>query len=194
MRTMFAMILVKPSGALLLSIICLAQADQWPGDAGFDDICREIIDDVAGNAIPFRRLVRTCTGSWWWRRCCYQLQVHETISRAELCNRLTTQHNLHTASFLGGNTVYSYQCQNALASPKLYAASDWNEWSGRHCGTWTTTTGALEVFEDEAVWSSAISSFFGYNRQDVYFVDRNCCNDGWNESGGSVRQNLPTSL
>ena len=172
-------------GALFLSTLGPARADRWPGWTRFDDICREIIDDVVGNSIPFRELVNNYGNCWWWT-CESYLQVHETLSRSILCDRLTQLHNSVNSAYLGGASVYSYECQNALNAPALYGLSDWNNWSGRHCGTWRNTDGT-GVFLDNAIWYAANpSSGYGYNRQSVTFLTRNCCNNGWNESGGTV--------
>lgn len=174
--------------ALLLTVFDPAAADIWPGRSTYDGICLEIINDAAANSIPFRKLVTTCSGWWWWRSCRNQLVVQETISRFTLCNRLVQQHNTYNQVFIGGVSLTTSVCQTALNSPARYSISEWNNWSGRHCGTWTSTTGSGETFNDEAYWSTAVpAANIGFYRQDVTF-DRSgsCCDDAWNESGGNV--------
>ena len=178
------------TGALFLTVINQTTADVWPGRNIFDEICLEIVDDVASNHIPFRRLVRTCSSWWWWHSCSNQLQIHETVSRFSLCDRLVRQHNTHNQAFLGWTSLAIFQCEAAFSSPARYGQAEWNNWSGRHCGTWTSTVGGGERFNDEAYWSTAVpAANFGFYRQDVTF-DRSgtCCDDAWNESGGNVSQ------
>ena len=176
---------VSVVGVLLLSLLSLSMADIYPGDGGFQVICQEIIDDVAGNLITFRELV-PCTGS----SCSNQLQVREYLTRASLCNRLTAQHNSKNAAYLGGATVSSSQCQAALNAPAFYGTTEWNNWSGRHCGTWRSTDSSgtvTQTFTDHALWNTAALSG-GFARQTVTFLTRSCCTEGWNESGGTVSQ------
>ena len=176
---------------VFLSTLSLTQADIWPGDDGFYDICVEIIDDVNGNSIPFRELVRSCTGWWSWRRCNY-LQVRETLTRATLCNRLTAQHNTKNAPYIGRASVTSLECQSALLGPAIYGIPEWNNWSGRHCGTWRSTDSSgtvTQTFTDNAFWNTAVpSDSIPFVRQSVTFLTRagTCCDNGWNESGGTV--------
>ena len=169
-----------------LLLMTTTRADVWPGQAGYDAICQEIIDDTEANIIPFRRLVRSCSGWWGWR-CRNKLETRETLSRLRLCNRLVQQHNTYNSAFLSGANVSSFQCLTAFSSPALYGVAQWNNWAGRHCGTWTNTAGS-GAFDDEAYWNTAVPSpNIGYHRQAVTF-DRpgTCCDSGWNESGGSV--------
>ena len=79
------------TGTVFLCTLSLASADQWPGDGGFDAICREIIDDVARNAIQFRQLDGTGNTRF---TCQNRLRVREVMSRIDLCNRLIAQHNI----------------------------------------------------------------------------------------------------
>ena len=168
-------------GTLLL-VLGLSRADIYPGDGGFQDICEEIIDDVAGNAIPFRHLVTICGG----------LQVYETVTQQELCDRLTDQHNTKNAVYLDGAMVDSSECLTALSNPLFYAAAEWNNWSGRHCGTWKSTDASgtvTQTFTDHALWNTAVpSASVGFVTQSVTFLTRpgTCCDDAWNESGGTV--------
>ena len=159
---------------LLVAAVCvgLVTGDQWPGSGGFYDICVEIIDDVNGNSIPFRELSSN------------QLTERERLSRSQLCNRLTNQHNTHNSGFIAAS-VSQAACSNALLSPALYQTADWNQWAGKHCGTWYSSDGS--TFPDHANWNNAgIQS--GFHHQDVNFFGRSCqtCHDGWNESGGGV--------
>ena len=178
-------------GTLLFTVLSPCKADIYPGDGAFQDICQEIIDDVAANAIPFRHLVTIC-GGWWG--CTDHLQVYETLTRQELCDRLTNQHNTNNALYLGGATVSSSECQAALLAPLFYTATEWNNWSGRHCGTWRSTDASgtvTQTFTDNALWNTAVpSSSVGFVTQSVTFLTRpgTCCDDAWNESGGLVSQ------
>lgn len=179
-------------GALFLSTLSLTRADIWPGDGGFYDICVEIINDVNANSIRFRELVKSCTSTWWWKTCTNNIQVRETLTQATLCNRLTDQHNTNNAAYIGGASVSSSECQAALNGPALYGIPEWNNWSGRHCGTWKSTDSSGTVtntFTDNALWNTAVpSDGILYVRQSVTFLTRpgTCCDDGWNESGGTV--------
>ena len=176
--------------ALLITVFDQTAADVWPGRDTYDAICLEIINDAAANAIPFRRLVRTCSGWWWWETCRNRPEVHETVSRFTLCDRLVQQHNSYNQALLGVAALTVFECHNALSSPAHYGIVEWNNWSGRHCGTWTSTAGSGGTFNDEAYWSTAVpAANIGFYRQDVTF-DRPgiCCDDAWNESGGDVSQ------
>lgn len=73
------------TGAVILCTLSLASADKWPGDGAFDALCREIIDNVARNAIQFKSM--DMAGSTRFT-CNNQLRTREVISRSSLCNRL----------------------------------------------------------------------------------------------------------
>ena len=173
----------------VLLFIASSHADIFPGDDRYHDICVEIFNNVNNNAIDFKHLIISCSG------CTPLLQTREIQTRAEMCDKLTTQHNNHAASFLNGITITSLECQAALSNPDMYKAAEWNKWSGRHCGSWKNvdaTTGAVtQTFTDNALWFMATEYYNTtlmetFYRQDVDFETRGCCNDGWNESGGTV--------
>ena len=155
----------------------ISKADIWPGDGGFYTICLEILNDVSGDAIRFRQSFD-------------YMDIRETLSRFQLCDRLTTQHNTHNSVYLGGAGVTNSECVAALNSPLSYDTAEWNNWSGRHCGSWRSigedgTVGSPDT--DHALWNTAVPSG-AYQRQSVTFLTRpgTCCDDGWNESGGTV--------
>lgn len=163
-------------GLFLISMLGISKADIWPGDGGFYDICLEILDDVSGDAIRFRQSFD-------------YTDIRETLSRFQLCNRLTTQHNTHNSVYLGGAGVTNSECVAALNSPLSYDTAEWNNWSGRHCGSWRSIGGGGAVGSpdtDHALWNTAVPSG-AYQRQSVTFLTRpgTCCDDGWNESGGT---------
>ena len=146
------------SGALLLTLVSLGKADVYPGEAAFQNICQEIINDVTGNSIEFKELVTVCSG--WWG-CSSTLQIRETLTCATLCNRLTAQHNTKNAPYIGGASVTSSECQSALLGPAIYGIPQWNNWSGRHCGTWRSTDSSgtvTQTFTDNALWNTAVPS------------------------------------
>ena len=181
---------------ILFAALCvgLVAGDVWPGSGGFYDICVEIINDVNGNSIPFREFQNICKlkspnsnrlGPRLSARGCSRLTERERLSRFQLCNRLVTQHNTHNSGFIGASVSLGACTTNALLNPLLYQAADWNQWAGKHCGTWYSSGG--DVFPDNANWNNAgIQS--GFHHQDVNFLGRTCssCHDGWNESGGTV--------
>ena len=161
------------SGALLLTLVSLGKADVYPGEAAFQNICQEIINDVTGNSIEFKELVTVCS-SWWG--CSSTLQIRETLTRATLCNRLTAQHNTKNAPYIGGASVTSSECQSALLGPAIYGIPQWNNWSGRHCGTWRSTDSSgtvTQTFTDNALWNTAVpSDGIQFVRQSVTFLTR----------------------
>ena len=124
----------------VLLFIASSHADIFPGDDRYHDICVEIFNYVNNNAIDFKHLIISCSS------CTPLLQTREIQTRAEMCDKLTTQHNNHAASFLNSITITSLECQAALSNPDMYKAAEWNKWSGRHCGSWKNvdaTTGAV---------------------------------------------------
>ena len=175
---------VTTTAIVLFSLLWVSRADYWPGDAQFQTICRTIIDEVNANTIRRRGL-----GSNG------QIEVHETLTQEQLCDRLTVQQSLKNRNFLGGSIITSDECMDAFQSPKLYRPVDWNQWRGRHCGEWqqTSSYGGEDVGlaeRDNALWHYAGQYVKGgdvFYRQNVQFFGRHsCCEDGWNESGGSV--------
>ena len=182
---------------ILVTALCvgLVAGDQYPGQFTFYDICAEIIDDVSGNSIHFRRLQNTCkfkprpqprlTIPRLASRGCYRLVERERLSRFQLCDRLVTQHNDHNSGFIGASVSLTACTANALLNPLPYQAADWNQWAGKHCGTWYSSDG--DVFPDNAIWNNA-GIQGGFHHQEVNFLGRTCvnCHDGWNESGGGV--------
>ena len=159
-------------------------ADIFPGSTRYHDICLEIINGVASNSIEFKQRYPPCP--------LLNCQPAETISRSVLCQRLVSVHNVHAASYIGGIFIYPWDCLTALASTQPYLAADWSNWAGKHCGKWWQIDGSGSVFVDNAVWHSPTTTYDiatgeTFYRQDVVF-DRygTCCDDGWNESGGTV--------
>ena len=174
--------ILRLSAALLLLTVSTSLADVFPLGSGYGDICQEIINGVTINSIEFKQRDPPCP----------QLNCPpaETISRATLCQRLTVVHNTYAAPYIG-YTVSWWECMAALASPQPYVAADWNKWAGKHCGKWRQID-MSGTFVDNAVWHPATvtnnpSTGETFYRQNVLF-DRPgvCCDDGWNESGGSV--------
>ena len=168
--------------AVLLCVLSTSWADYWPGDAEFQNICRTIIDEVSSNCIRRRGL-----GSGG------QIEVHETLTRQQLCDRLVLQHETHNAAYLWHSSVTTDECLDVLSGePEFYTPEKWNNWRGRHCGSWQSTDGAgganVGMAErDDALWNYAQLSYGIYYRQTVDFTRRDpCCEDGWNESGGTV--------
>ena len=153
---------------ILVTALCvgLVAGDQYPGQFKFYDICLEIINDVIANNIRFRELQNS------------QLVQREQLSRYELCDRLVTQHNTHNSGFIGASVSLTDCSTNALLNPLPYQAADWNQWAGKHCGTWFNSDG--NVFTDNANWNNAIL-LNGFHHQEVNFFGRNCvnCHDGW---------------
>ena len=125
---------------------------------------------MAGNSIEFKELVTVCSG--WWG-CSSTLQIRETLTRATLCNRLTAQHNTKNAPYIGAS-VTSSECQSALLGPATYRIPQWNNWSGRHCGTWRSTDSSgtvTQTFPDNAPWNTAVpSDGIQFVRQSVTFL------------------------
>ena len=183
----------------------------WPGRSTYDAICLGIINDVGANSIPLRKLA-TCRFGWWGlsRRSC--LEVDVTYSRENLCKRLTQQHYQYNTPWqdvsttLDGDSgsgsgetttdemdreyqiiVSTAECLSAFTSPRRYGVSDWNRWSGRHCGTWWNTHDDAEITA-EAYWSlTGPAAKRGFHKQEVTFNrPGRCCDDAWNESGGNV--------
>ena len=177
-------------GALILAMAGSSSADVYPGDDAFDELCREISINVTKNSIHLWELKKECKG--WWSGCTYYLKVRDVLTKASICNKLTAQHNSHNAAYIDGVTISSTQCVAAMTAPKFYNAENWNEWSGKHCGTWKSTNakGAVTMtFIDNAQWYSAQPMGI-YFRQSVKFLTRKCCTAGWNASGGKVRYTL----
>ena len=105
----------------VLLFIASSHADIFPGDDRYHDICVEIFNNVNNNAIDFKHLIISCSG------CTPLLQTREIQTRAEMCDKLTTQHNNHAASFLNGVTITSLECQAALSNPDMYKAAEWQQ-------------------------------------------------------------------
>ena len=169
-------------GALLITVISVSKADDYPGDAGFQAICQEIIDDVTADSIPFRRLGAGGV-----------LIIHETPTKYALCQRLTTRHNSKNAAYLGGSMVNIPECVGAFAAPVTYGLAEWNNWAGLHCGAWRNVDEycvVTQTFTDHARWNNAVTTTSGFYRQEVNFLSRTdpCCLNGWNEAGGTVSQ------
>ena len=171
-------------GLFIFSILAAqSKADIWPGSGGFYTICQEILSDVASDAIRFRQ-------SFDYN------QIREVLSKAQLCNRLVDQHNVHNMAYLGGAGVGYSECEDALDlnPPLLYGIDEWDNWSGRHCGSWRTIDddGIVSLpHTDHALWNPAAVPFgSAFRRQSVTFLTRSgtCCDNGWNESGGTVSQ------
>ena len=117
-------------GLFIFSILAAqSKADIWPGDCNFYTICQEILSDVASDAIRFRQ-------SFDYN------QIREVLNKAQLCNRLVVQHNVHNMAYFGdpGEGVGYSECEDALDlnPPLLYGIDEWDNWSGRHCGSWRT--------------------------------------------------------
>ena len=166
-------------GIVVFSVLGVCWADYWPGDTEFQTICRTIIDEVNSNQI--RRRGREFIN----RR--YEIVVHETMTQRQLCDRLVIQHNTHNYDYLG--IVSSDECFGTLNSPDFYSSASWNNWRGRHCGHWRSTGNGVvgSPERDDALWEYAHLSYGVYYRQNVDFFQRPpCCQDGWNESGGTV--------
>ncbi|CAI8024977.1 hypothetical protein GBAR_LOCUS14471 [Geodia barretti] len=108
------------------------------------------------------------------------------MTQRQLCDRLVIQHNTHNYDYLG--IVSSDECFGALNSPDFYSSASWNNWRGRHCGHWRSTGNGVvgSPERDDALWEYAHLSYGVYYRQNVDFFQRPpCCQDGWNESGGT---------
>lgn len=182
---MTAGILPVIGGALLLLTTCTL-ADVLQTQCRYREICEEILNGVSNDQIEFKQRSPPCP----------QLNcplAEPPISRSDLCYRLISKHNAHAASFIGGVTLYAWDCLAALNSPQPYTPTDWNKWAGRHCGTWKSVDGTGTVthtFTDNALWKAPTTystPWDTFHLQRVVF-DRpgTCCDDGWNESGGSV--------
>ena len=116
-----------------------------------------------------------------------------------MCQILVARHNTRAASFIGGITISELECQSALLAPQVYLPADWNRWAGRHCGTWKQLddNGVItQTFIDNALWHPAITTYnsnfnqYFYKQNVVFDRPGTCCDDGWNESGGSVSRHI----
>lgn len=176
-------------GVTALLLISSSRADMYPGPNRYHDICVEIFNNVNNDNIPFKHLYPPCSG------CRPILQTRAVYTKRKICEELTIQHNSNVASYLGGVTITIAECEAAFTSPDPYGPAEWNKWAGKHCGTWknvNSNTGAVsQVFIDNALWHPATTTYDPvrmetFHKQEVDFQSRQCCNDGWNESGGSV--------
>ena len=171
----------------ILSILSLASADIYPGDAVFQNICQEIINSMAADSVPFKELVTVCSG--WWG-CTSTLQLRETLTKATICQRLVDRHTTSNEAYLGG-AVTLIECTSAFAAPDPYGVEHWDQWYGRHCGAWRNVDNSgtvIQTFTDHSLRSLAgPGASPGFFRQDISLFNRPpCCNTAWTESGPSV--------
>ena len=65
------------------------------------------------------------------------------VTKDDVCNKTVDIHNTENADWLGAADVTLEECQTALTTPLKYTTvGQLNDWSGRHCGTWTIITGS----------------------------------------------------
>ena len=120
--------MVAVLGVLLLSLLGLSQGDVYPFPTTAEQVLIRtgIKDGVVGNAIVFKELVLGV------------LVNQPPVTRANVCNKITNIHNTENAGWLGAVYVTSTECQTALTTPLKYTTvGQLNDWSGKHCGTWT---------------------------------------------------------
>ena len=176
--------------AALLLLARVSLADILPSQCRYRQICEEIVSGVDNDLIHFRQADPPCSQP----NCPL---AEPPRSRQHVCQRLISKHNLRAASFIGGTIIYTWDCLAALSSPQPYGPADWNKWAGKHCGTWRSDDGS--VFTDNALWRAPATystPWDTFHLQRVVFErPGTCCDDGWNESGGSVRdRSIPFEL
>ena len=167
---MFSATMVAVLGVLLLSLLGLSQGDVYPFPSPTQqaDIRQEIKDGVDGNAIVFKELVNGV------------LEDLPTVTRDDVCNKITNIHNTWNAVWLGAAGVTFTECQTALTTPLQYTTvGQLNDWSGKHCGTWTIIMGSST--SDNLLVNTAGPIFYS----DIEYGNRGiCC--GYIEAGPSV--------
>ena len=163
--------MVAVLGVLLLSLLGLSQGDiyPFPTTADQDLIRQEITDGVDGNAIVFKELVNGA------------LEDQLPVTRANVCKKITKIHNTKNAGWLGAAHVTSTECQTALTTPLEYTVGELNDWSGKHCGTWTNPPND-PTNDNLLVKEAAAGDIF---KSDIEYSNRGiCC--GYIEAGPDV--------
>ena len=178
-------ILITAGALLLLTAVSLA--DILPSQCRYREICEEIVNGVSNDQIEFKQRDPPCP----LLNCPL---AEPPLSRLDLCYRLTSKHNAHAASFIGGTVIYAWNCLAALTSPQPYGPADWSKWAGKHCGKWRSVDGSgtvTQTFTDNALWQAPTTYSTPWDtfqlQRAVFERPGTCCDDGWNESGGGVR-------
>ena len=170
--------MVAVLGVLLLSLLGLSQGDiyPFPTTAQQADIRQGIKDGVVGNAIVFKELVLGV------------LQDQPPVTRANVCNKITHIHNTRNAGWLGAAGVTFTECQTALTTPLKYTTvGQLNDWSGKHCGTWTIIPNPPNVpMNDNLLVITAVTNAAGdIIKSDIEYSNRGIL-FGYIEAGPNV--------
>ena len=170
--------MVAALGVLLLSLLGLSQGDVYPfPTAAEQDLIRTgIKNGFDGNAIVFKELVNGV------------LVNQPPVTRDDVCNKITNRHNATNAGWLGAAHVTLEECKTALTTPLKYdTEGELNDWSGRHCETWTIIHNPPNVPKNDnlLVNTAATNAAGDIFKSDIEYCNKGiCC--GYIEAGPNV--------